>query len=98
MRHERRLSRLEAQSDLQEPGERVQLFISFVSPDGTQEADFVKLDDEGLCLHRRSDETIEMFKERVYDELRLIDEQSNIPRRAPVRVIVFRCNSQDVDE
>jgi hypothetical protein len=42
MRYERRLSRLEAQSDLREPGERVQLFISFVSPDGTQEADFVK--------------------------------------------------------
>jgi hypothetical protein len=70
MSFRQRLARLEARSELRYPQEQMQICVNFINPDGTQDADFVNLDDEGLYFHRRPDETVAMFKERVFDELR----------------------------
>ncbi len=93
MRYERRLSRLEAHSDASAKRAGSALY-QFRQSRRNPKADFVKLDDEGISLRRRSDETVEQFMERVREEVRLTDEQSNIPRRAPVRVIVLQCDSE----
>ena len=95
MAYRQRLSRLEAHSDLRYPKEQIQVRLNFISPDGTQTADFATtLDDDRLSLHRRPEETIAMFKERVSDELSRIDEHNKHPRKNPVRIIVFRPKSE----
>ena len=51
------------------------------------------LDDaDPLCFHRRPEETVAMFEERVCDELRVSDEYN--ARKYPVQVIIFQCNSE----
>ena len=50
------------------------------------------LDADPLCFHRRPEETVAMFEERVCDELRIRDEHNR--RKSPVQVIVFQCNSE----
>jgi hypothetical protein len=93
MTYRQRLSRLEAKSDLRHPKEHMQIHLNFIGPDGPEDADFATtLDDEPLCFHRRPEETVEMFEERVCGELRVRDEHN--ARKYPVQVIVFQCNSE----
>jgi hypothetical protein len=93
MTYRQRLSRLEAKSDLRHPKEQKLILLNFIGPDGPEDADFATtLDDEPLCLHRRPEETVATFEERVCDKLRAIDEHNR--RKSPVQVIVFQCNSE----
>ena len=93
MAYRQRLSRLEARSDLLHPKEQKQIPLNFIGPDGTEAADFATtLHADPLCFRRHPEETVAMFEERVSDELRVRDE--HYPRKNPVRVIVFQCNSE----
>ena len=93
MTYRQRLSRLEAKSDLRHPKEQKLILLNFIGPDGPKDADFATtLDDKPLRLHRRPEETVAMFEERVCDELRVREELNR--RKYPAQVIVFQCNSE----
>ena len=87
MTYRQRLARLEAKSDLRHPKEH------FMGPDGPDDPDFATtLDHEPLRFHRHPEATVEMFQERVCDELRVREQHNR--RKKPVQVIVFQCNSE----
>ena len=93
MTYRQRLSRLEAKSDLRHPQEQRVILLNFIGPDGPDDADYATtLDADPLRFHRRPEETVEMFEERVCDELRVRDEHNR--RKMPVQVIIFQCNSE----
>ena len=93
MTYRQRLSRLEAKSDLRRPKKQKLILLNFIGPDGPEDADFATtLDDKPLRLHRRPEETVAMFQERVCDELRVREE--HFRRKYPVQVIVFQRNSE----
>ena len=77
MTYRQRLSRLEAKSDLRHPKEQKLILLNFIGPDGPEDAGFATtLDADPLRFHRRPEETVAMFKERVCDELRVRDEHN----------------------
>ena len=79
------------------PKEQKLILLSFVGPDGQDDADFATtLDADPLCFHRRPEETAEMFEERVCDELRVREEHNR--RKKPVQVIVFRNSGRSTNE
>jgi hypothetical protein len=92
MTYSKRLSRLEARSALREPIEQMLIFTTFVAPDGSAVADYVILDEEGITIRRRFDESAEGFIERVRAEVRLIHKNKNVRGKAPVRAIVIQTN------
>ena len=79
--------------DLRHPKKQKLILLNFMGPDGPDDADFATtLDADPLCFHRRPEETVAMFEERVCDELRLRDEHNRYKK--PVQVIIFQCNSE----
>jgi hypothetical protein len=92
MTYAKRLSRLEARSALREPIEQMLIFTTFVAADGSAAADYVILEEEGITIRRRLDESAEEFIERVRAEVRVIHKQSDTRRKPPVRAIVIQTN------
>ncbi|MGA2638252.1 hypothetical protein [Methylocella sp.] len=90
MTYSKRLSRLEARNALREPIEQLLIFTTFVAPDGSAVADYVILEEEGITIRRRFDESAEEFIERVRAEVRVIHKNSNVRGKLLCVRLLFR--------